>query len=223
VNFEASEMAARFSVSERVVRASAINPLKIVRCLHRWVGLVATLPCILVAGTGLLLVHPGWYQPPKHRDLPAEPVHPAAAGSALQTTLQMAYSESSGFRLKQVDIRYDRKKGWMVLVKGHLSESSPEKQFVQAIAPRLPPTTELGRKVENVEALANLDVKKTVNDLHTGKIFGTYAAWIWADGLAGVLIFLAATGVILSFPTLFCRRQKAGLSPESQPNTEDGS
>ncbi len=132
----------------------------------------------------------------------------------------MAYSESSGFRLKQVDIRYDRKKGWMVLVKGHLSESSPEKQFVQAIAPRLPPTTELGRKVENVEALANLDVKKTVKDLHTGKIFGTYAAWIWADGLAVLLTVLALTGVILFFPKFFGGRHRVATGQQADLESE---
>ncbi len=208
------------SDSPRVLPRCGGRFLRTLRWVHRWVGLAATLPCILVAGTGLLLVHPSWYEWPKRPEYPAAPLDPTQAAAVFHKAIEEAYGSTHGFCLKQVDVRFDRKTGWMVIVKGGRPEDPKEKQFVQVIDPEFSPQDQPEVSPSSARG-GSPQVKKIVKDLHTGKIFGASFAWIWADGLALVLTLLTLTGIILAFPTLFGNRRKAaagdtGLIPESE-------
>lgn len=217
---ESEQQVIAVSASPRVLPRSGGRFLRTLRWVHRWVGLAATLPCILVAGTGLLLVHPSWYEGPKRPEYPAAPLDPAQAAAVFQKTLEEAYGSIDGFRLKQVDVRFERKTGWAVIVKGRPPEDPKEKQFVRVIDPEFSPQDQPEVSPSSARG-GSPQVKKIVKDLHTGKIFGERLAWIWADGLALVLTLLALTGIILAFPTFFGNRRKAAagettLIPESE-------
>ena len=196
------------------------------RQFHRWIGLALMVPLLAVAITGVLLVHPKWYEAPKMEDLPPTPPPTQATAQVIATALDHA-GRLNGFRIKQIDVRFHPTLGWFVAVKGVESSPPRERQYVHPIAAESFQTP--GKSAQRAvlsEPPPKPGLKKFFKDLHTGEIFGKEWAWIWADLVGVSLAFLACSGLIIYLPVFWAKRKRKPtfVSPrEVQPTNSSRS
>ncbi|MGB9687307.1 PepSY-associated TM helix domain-containing protein [Thermogutta sp.] len=178
------------------------------RQLHRWIGLALMIPLLSVAVTGILLIHPNWYESRKVEELPPSPPPPREIARVIATALDDA-SKLEGFHIKQIDVRFHPSLGWFVNVKGVHRSTARERQYVHPVAATTSQT--MGKSAQQAilsEPPPKLGLKKFFKDLHTGEIFGKEWAWIWADLVGFSLAFLACSGLIIYLPVFWAKRKR---------------
>jgi len=190
------------------------------RQFHRWVGLALMIPLLAVAVTGVLLVHPKWYEAPKMEDLPPTPPPTQATAQVIATALDHA-GKLDGFQIKQIDVRFHPTLGWFVAIKGVDRSTAGERQYVHPVRTGAIQTAEKAVRQTVLSAPPpKPGLKKFFKDLHTGEIFGKEWAWIWADVVGVSLAFLACSGLVIYLPIFWAKRKRNAtpvLPREVQP------
>lgn len=190
------------------------------RKIHRYVGLLALLPLLVLSATGILLNHADRlglksvkYGKSKGEDQKA--AGRTAAGfvadrkaweecaADVERALSAAAEQWGRMPLEHIHIKNERGRGMVVKIKarGHLPPGNGPEELVWSVGER--------RWLSESGGGGNW-----LLDLHTGKIFSARFGFLWSDIVAGVLLALSASGLILYLLPIAKKRQRHSTTAE---------
>ncbi len=197
------------------------------RCLHRWVGLILLVPATAISGTGILLVHESLWA--KKADAKSEDgyrgkkrvsetnnLFPQADAwqsrlPAFSAAIEHFREEHGHLPLREVQLRWDQAAGWVIKIKSFPVAQGRECEILWA-ADEARPMTPASLVSANAyrTAFGDWDWKKIIKDLHTGKIFGSTFALIWADAAGLGIMFLGLSGLLIYLKPWVTKRASSG-------------
>ncbi|GAB6166655.1 hypothetical protein JCM19992_26550 [Thermostilla marina] len=176
--------------------------------LHRWLGIAIAVPIIVVAVTGILLVHAeglGLKGSPEQIEkleptethgrtfldfrLQSGPDCVPTAIPVLETAEQAFRSRFGETPLNAIELKYEEEHGgWIVKIKTKRTSEAGESEFIWSLTQGCP--IEIKKKPA-------VNWHKTVKELHDGKLLSRDWGFLWADLAAVSMLILSSTGLVL--------------------------
>ena len=172
---------------------------------HSWGGLFLSVFILLVAVTGILLNHKDaiFHRGEKGEGpsgLLASTTNLAAVPITFERALGLAREHYGDVPLEKVELKDEHGQLMYKIARGH-----GEEIHIDATSGAM--TSKYGMKIA-AAGTTSLNWAKIVDDLHTGKIFGT-AGKLTIDATSGVIILLTLSGIYLWGAPLVRKRQNA--------------
>jgi hypothetical protein len=180
---------------------------------HGWGGAILSLFILVVAVTGILLNHKDLFFHGEAKKQPqgllTSSTNLAALPISFEKALAVARDHYGDVPLEKIELKDER--GWL-----HYKVARGEGEEIRIDAQTGEATHKYGAKLETGGA-TTYNWAKIVDDLHTGKLFGT-AGKLLVDVTSGVIIALTLTGLYLwAVPILRKRQSKARQAASPVP------
>jgi hypothetical protein len=169
---------------------------------HGWGGAILSLFILVVAVTGILLNHKDMFfhgeATKKPRGMLTSTTNLAALPISFDKALAVARDHYGDVPLEKIELKDER--GWL-----HYKVARGEGEEIRIDAQTGEATHKYGAKLE-AGGMTTLNWPKIIDDLHTGKLFGT-AGKLLVDVTSGVIIALTLTGLYLWVVPILRKRQ----------------
>jgi hypothetical protein len=180
---------------------------------HGWGGAILSLFILVVAVTGILLNHKDLFFHSEAKKKPQGLLTSSTNLAALPVSFEKALAISRGHYgdvpLEKIELKDEY--GWL-----HYKVARGEGEEIRIDAQTGEATHKYGAKIA-ADGTTTLNWAKIVDDLHTGKLFGT-AGKLLVDVTSGVIIALTLTGLYLfAVPMLRKRQSKARQAANPVP------